>query len=68
MDKSIRTVGIVKLDETKIEHIHIKFSGWIDRVFVDYTWQFVKAGDPLFSVYSPELVSTQEEYLLALRS
>ncbi|MEQ9620121.1 MAG: efflux RND transporter periplasmic adaptor subunit [Deltaproteobacteria bacterium] len=68
MDKTIRTVGIVKLDETKIEHIHIKFSGWIERVFADYTWQHVKAGDPLFSIYSPELVSTQEEYLLALRS
>ena len=68
MDKSIRTVGIVKLDETKIEHLHIKFSGWIDKVFADYTWQHVKTGDPLFSIYSPELVSTQEEYLLALRS
>ncbi len=68
MTKKIRTVGMVELDETKIEHIHTKFSGWIDKVFVDYTFQHVKKGDPLFSIYSPELVSTQEEYLLALRS
>lgn len=68
MTKKIRTVGLVELDETKIEHIHTKFSGWIDEVFVDYTFQHVKKGDPLFSIYSPELVSTQEEYLLALRS
>ncbi len=68
MTKTIRTVGTVELDETKIEHIHTKFSGWIDKVYVDYKWQHVKKGDPLFSIYSPELVSTQEEYLLALKS
>lgn len=68
LDKDIRTVGMVEIEETNIEHIHTKIEGWIDKVFVDYTWQYVKKGDPLFSIYSPELVSTQEEYLLALRS
>jgi len=68
LDKEIRTVGIVEMDETKIEHIHTKIDGWIDRVFVDYTWQHVMKGDPLFTIYSPKLVSTQEEYLLALKS
>ncbi len=68
MTKVIRTVGMVVLDETKIEQIHTKISGWIEKVFVDYTWQHVKKGDSLFSIYSPELVSTQEEYLLALKS
>lgn len=68
IESDIRTVGIVELDETKIEHIHTKISGWIDDVFVDYTGQHVKKGDPLFSIYSPDLVSTQEEYLLALKS
>lgn len=68
MEKSIRTVGRVTLDETKTEQIHTKFSGWIDKLYVDYTLEHVRKGDPLFSVYSPELVSTQEEYLLALRS
>ena len=68
INKEIRTVGMVELDETKIEHVHSKISGWVDKVYVDYTWQHVNKGDPLFSIYSPELVSTQEEYLLALRS
>jgi len=68
MTRKIRTVGMVELDETKIEHIHTKFSGWIDKVFVDYTFQHVKKGDSLFSIYSPDIVSTQEEYLLALKS
>ncbi len=68
LDKTIRTVGKVELDETKIEHVHSKVSGWIDKVFVDFTWKHVKKGDPLFSIYSPELVSTQQEYLLALKS
>ena len=68
MDKSIRTVGRVTLDETKITQINTKFSGWIDKLYVDYTLQQVNKGDPLFSIYSPELVSTEQEYLLALRS
>lgn len=68
LDKDIRTVGMIEIEETNIEHIHTKIEGWIDKVFVDYTWQYVRKGDPLFSIYSPELVSTQEEYLLALRS
>jgi Cu(I)/Ag(I) efflux system membrane fusion protein len=68
LDKTIRTVGRVTLDETRTEQIHTKFSGWIDRLYVDYTLEHVKKGDPLFSIYSPELVSTQQEYLLALRS
>lgn len=68
MNRTIRTVGKVELDETKIEHIHTKVSGWIDKVFVDFTWKHVMKGDPLFSIYSPDLVSTQQEYLLALKS
>jgi len=68
MDKEIRTVGVVTLDETKIYNVQTRISGWIDKVFVDFTWQHVNVGDPLFSIYSPELVSTQQEYLLALKS
>ena len=68
MEKSIRTVGRVTLDETRVERIQTKFSGWIDRLYVDYTLKHVKKGDPMFSIYSPELVSTQEEYILALHS
>lgn len=68
LEKEIRAVGIVALDETLIERVHPKISGWVDRVFVDFTLQHVHKGDPLFSVYSPELVATQEEYLLAVKT
>src|SRR3989454_6952900 len=66
--KEIRTVGKVAYDETKITHIHTKVSGYIEDVFVDYVGKAVKAGDPLFTIYSPDLVATQQEYLLALKS
>jgi Cu(I)/Ag(I) efflux system membrane fusion protein len=68
MEKIIRTVGLIELDERKIAHVHTKISGWIEKVFIDFTWQQVKRGDPLFTIYSPELVATQEEYLLALKA
>ena len=68
LKKVIRTVATLELDETGIEYVHPKIKGWIDKVFVDFTLQYVNQGDPLFSIYSPELVSTQEEYLLALKT
>jgi len=66
--KEIRTVGRVAYDETKITHIHTRVSGFIEEVFVDYVGRSVKAGEPLFTIYSPDLVATQQEYLLALKS
>ncbi len=66
--KEIRAVGKVAYDETRVTHIHTKISGYIEQVFVDYVGKVVKAGDPLFTIYSPDLVATQEEYLLALRA
>jgi len=68
MDKEIRTVGMVELDESRIYNIQTKYSGWIEKVFVDYKWQHVHIGQPLFTIYSPDLVTAQEEYLLALKS
>ncbi|HJT70848.1 MAG TPA: efflux RND transporter periplasmic adaptor subunit [Terriglobales bacterium] len=68
LSKEIRTIGKVSFDETKLTHIHTKVTGYIDEVFVDYVGKVVKRGDPLFTIYSPDLVSTQEEYLLALKS
>lgn len=65
--KTIRTVGNVAYNETKVAAVNLKFSGWIETLYVDYTGQFVKKGQPLFDIYSPELVSTQEEYLQVLR-
>jgi Cu(I)/Ag(I) efflux system membrane fusion protein len=68
LDQSIRTVGIVTVDETRTHHIHTKFEGFIDNIFVNFTGEHVRTGQPLFTVYSPELVATQREYLLALKA
>jgi RND family efflux transporter MFP subunit len=68
VEKTIRTVGRVALDEERLANVHVKVSGWIQKVFVDYTFQYVKKRDPLFTLYSPELLATEQEYLLALRA
>ncbi|MDD5544835.1 MAG: efflux RND transporter periplasmic adaptor subunit [Acidobacteriia bacterium] len=65
---SIRAVGRLAYDETKITRIHTKVTGWIDKVFADYTGQLVKKGQPLFTLYSPDLLSTQEEFLIGLKA
>jgi Cu(I)/Ag(I) efflux system membrane fusion protein len=67
LDKTIRTVGRVEFDERRLAHVNVKVEGWIDRLFVNTTGQPVKQGQILLTLYSPELVATQEEYLLALR-
>jgi len=64
----VRAVAKVTYDETQIAHVHTKVSGWIEDVFVDFVGAPVKRGQPLFTLYSPELVSSQEEYLLALHA
>jgi RND family efflux transporter MFP subunit len=68
VEKTIRTVGQVAIDETRLADVHVKVNGWIQKVFVDFTWQPVKKGDPLFTIYSPDLLATEQEYLLALRA
>lgn len=68
LTKAIRTVGLVMEDETRIAHVHTRFSGWVETVNVDYTYQHVIKGEPLFSIYSPELVATQQELLLAVKA
>lgn len=65
--KSLRAVGRVAYDETKIARISPKVEGWIEQVFVDFTGKQVKKGQPLLTIYSPDLVQTQAEYLLALK-
>ena len=66
--KKIRTVGIVTYDETKVAQVFTKVEGWIETLFVNYTGKLVEKGQPLFTLYSPDLVATQEEYLLALQA
>jgi RND family efflux transporter MFP subunit len=65
---SIRAVARVALDETKIAKVHSKLEGWIDQVFVDFTGKQVRQGDPLLTIYSPEALATQQEYLLAIKA
>lgn len=65
--RTIRTVGIVAVDERKIFKIQTKMKGWVEKLYVDFTNKPVFVDSPLFSIYSPELYATQEEYLLALR-
>lgn len=66
--RTIRTVGEVKADETRVRHVHTKVSGWVEKLFVNSSGQAVRKGQPLLSLYSPELLATQEEYLQALAS
>ena len=68
MVRTVRTVGTITYDETKITHIHSKIEGWIDKLYVNYTGKFVEKGEPLFTIYSPDLLATQQEYLLAVKA
>jgi multidrug efflux pump subunit AcrA (membrane-fusion protein) len=68
LDRTIRTVGLVGYDERRVAHIHTKVTGWIESLQVDFTGELVDEGQQLLEIYSPELLSTQEEYLLALRA
>ena len=55
----VRTVGIVRPDETKLAHVHLKTEGWVTQLFVSFTGQKVKAGDPLLTIYSPAFFAAQ---------
>ncbi len=61
----IRTTGDVEVDETKLAEVQVRFSGWIQKVYADATFQRIRKGQPLLTIYSPDLVTTENEYLLA---
>jgi Cu(I)/Ag(I) efflux system membrane fusion protein len=67
LDVSVRTVAQVSYDETRVKTVAPFIEGWVDRLFVNFTGQSVRPGDPLFSIYSPMVVSAQQELLLARR-
>jgi Cu(I)/Ag(I) efflux system membrane fusion protein len=67
LEKIIRTVGRVAVDERRLAKVTIKFHGWIEELFVSALGDHVKKGQRLFTIYSPDLVASQEEYLLAVR-
>jgi Cu(I)/Ag(I) efflux system membrane fusion protein len=64
----LRTNGRVAVDETRVRKINVKVEGFVERLFVDFVGKPVAKGQPLFSLYSPEFVSAQREYLLALKT
>ena len=68
LSRSVRTVGEVVVAEDLVSVVNLKYSGWIEKLYVDQTGVYVKKGQPLFRIYSPELVAAQDEYLLAVRS
>jgi Cu(I)/Ag(I) efflux system membrane fusion protein len=67
LQKIIRTVGRIEYDERSLATVNTKIEGWIERLYVNYTGEYVKKGEPLAEIYSPELVATQQEFLNALK-
>ena len=67
LSKIVRTVGKVDYDEKKLYEVNTKISGWVDKLLVNYTGKYVQKGEPLLEIYSPELVSAEEEYIIALK-
>jgi Cu(I)/Ag(I) efflux system membrane fusion protein len=68
LKKTIRAVARVDFDERRLTDVTFKVGGWVQDLFVDYTGRRVRKGEPLLTLYSPDLVTSQEEYLLALRT
>lgn len=68
VSRSIRAVGRLAYDETKVTKVHAKYDGWIERVHVDSIGKLVGVGEPLVDIYSPEIHQTQQELLLARRA
>jgi Cu(I)/Ag(I) efflux system membrane fusion protein len=68
LTREIRTVGLVVADERRVRRIQTKISGWVEQLFVSFTGEAVRPGQPILSIYSPELVATQNEYLLAFEA
>jgi len=62
----IRTIGVLTYNERNIASINTKYGGWMEKVYVNYIGERVRKGQALFEIYSPQLVTTQQEYLTAL--
>lgn len=64
--KTLRSVGVVTLDETRSAHVHSKVRGWVDQIFVDFVGRKIKAGEPLCSIYSQDVYAAEIEFLSIL--
>ena len=67
LQKVIRTVGRVEYDERRQATVNTKFEGWIEKLYIDYTGKYVRKGEPLAEIYSPELIATQQELINTLK-
>jgi RND family efflux transporter MFP subunit len=65
INDQLRIPGNVEINEQQVSYVQTRFPGWIQKVFANATYQYVRKGQPLFTIYSPDLVSTEQEYLLA---
>jgi len=65
VEDEIRTTGNVAIDETRLAYVQVRFSGFVEKVFANATYQYVRKGQPLLTIYSPDLVATEREYLVA---
>ncbi|MEE9913968.1 MAG: efflux RND transporter periplasmic adaptor subunit [Deltaproteobacteria bacterium] len=63
LQKTIRTVGRIEIDERRQATVNTKIEGWIEKLYVDYTGRYVRKGEPLAEIYSPELLATQQEFI-----
>src|SRR5947207_4354744 len=68
VNTELRFYGNVQVDERRQGYVQTRFAGWIRKVYADATGNFVRKGQPLFTIYSPDLVSTEHEYLLAKKN
>lgn len=68
LSRTINTVGRVTFDEERVARLHPKYDGWVEKLFIDRTGDHVSKNTMLMAIYSPQLVATQEEYLLALNN
>lgn len=67
LKKTLRTIGRVEFDERKLTTVNVKVEGWVEKLYADYTGKYVKKGEPLAEIYSPELMSTQLEFINLLK-
>lgn len=68
VQEEMRVTGNVDMDERRIAYVQTRFPGWIRKVYADATYQYIRKGQPLFTIYSPDLVTTEQEYLLAKKN
>lgn len=68
VEAELRVTGTVEADERRIAYVQTRFPGWVRKVYADATYQYIRKGQPLFTIYSPDLVTTEQEYLLAKKN